>query len=84
MLLMPLLLIQITTVKMKFGWLTEMEMFFRMRLKVANNYVQDKIFATEFLGSSELLDAGDYNGDGFQDIAVLIHSIDNLDIAPFL
>jgi len=42
-----------------------------------------EIFSTEFLGSSSLLDAGDYNGDGFQDLAVLIHSIDNLDIAPF-
>ncbi len=48
------------TVKMKFGWLIVMEMFFHMRLKVTNNYVQDKIFATEFLGSSALLDAGDY------------------------
>lgn len=43
----------------------------------------DKVFSTEFLGSSSLIDAGDYNGDGFQDIAVLIHSIENIDISPF-
>lgn len=46
-------------------------------------YVPDKVISTEFLGSSSLLDAGDYNGDGYQDIAVLIHSIENIDIAPF-
>jgi subtilisin family serine protease len=39
--------------------------------------------STEFLGSSALLDVGDYNGDGFQDIAILVHSITNFDIAPF-
>lgn len=53
------------------------------KIQSSNNYIQDKIFSTEFLGSSALIDAGDYNGDGFQDLAVLIHSIDDLDIAPF-
>ncbi len=56
---------------------------FSYEIQTPTNYVQDKIFSTEFLGSSALIDAGDYNGDGFQDIAVLIHSIDDLDIAPF-
>ncbi len=53
--------------------------------KISNpvTFEPDKVFSTEFLGSSSLIDAGDYNGDGFQDIAVLIHSIENLDIAPF-
>ena len=48
-----------------------------------NSFVQDKIISTEFLASAALLDAGDYDGDGFQDIAVLLHSIESLDIAPF-
>lgn len=56
---------------------------FSYEIQSQNNYVQNKIYSTEFLGSSALLDAGDYNGDGFQDLAVLIHSIDELDIAPF-
>ena len=56
---------------------------FSYEIQSPNTYVKDKIFSTEFLGSSALIDAGDYNGDGFQDIAVLIHSIDELDIAPF-
>ena len=53
--------------------------------KISNpvTFEPDKVFSTEFLGSSSLIDAGDYNGDGFQDIAVLIHSIENIDIAPF-
>lgn len=53
------------------------------KIQNPNNYIQDKVFSTEFWGSSALIDAGDYDGDGFQDLAVLIHSIDDLDIAPF-
>jgi len=56
---------------------------FSYEIQSPNIYLKDKVFSTEFLGSSALLAAGDYNGDGFQDIAVLIHSIDELDIAPF-
>lgn len=56
---------------------------FSYEIESPNTYVQNKVFSTEFLGSSALIDAGDYNGDGIQDIAVLIHSIDDLDIAPF-
>jgi hypothetical protein len=56
---------------------------FSYEIQNANTYLKDKVFSTEFLGSSALLDAGDYNGDGFPDIAVLIHSIDEFDIAPF-
>lgn len=46
-------------------------------------YVQNIVFSTQFLGSSALLTTGDYNGDGKQELAVLLHSIDDLDIAPF-
>lgn len=49
----------------------------------ANIFSQNKVFSTEFQGSSSLITSGDYDGDGVQEIAVLIHSIEDIDIAPF-
>lgn len=56
---------------------------FSYEIQTPTNYLEHKVFKTDFLGSSSLIEAGDYNGDGFQDIVVLTHSIDDLDIAPF-
>lgn len=56
---------------------------FSYKIESSNIFIQDKVFRTEFLGSSALIDAGDYDGDGYQELAVLIHSIDDIDIAPF-
>ncbi|MBZ0199846.1 MAG: S8 family serine peptidase, partial [Ignavibacteriaceae bacterium] len=46
-------------------------------------FVKGQVFSTEFLGSASALTVGDYNGDGNMDLAILLHSIDALDIAPF-
>ncbi|HCY77542.1 MAG TPA: hypothetical protein DHV28_16630 [Ignavibacteriales bacterium] len=48
-----------------------------------NQFVQQYLIPTEFLGSSAHLASGDFDGDGKEELAVLLHSIDDLDIAPF-
>lgn len=48
-----------------------------------NKFDKSMVIETGFLGSSAHLAAGDFNGDGRQELAVLLHSIDELDISPF-
>jgi subtilisin family serine protease len=48
-----------------------------------DNYQQGSVINTEFLGSAAYLAVGDYNGDNKDDLAVLLHSIGPIDIAPF-
>jgi hypothetical protein len=48
-----------------------------------NTFSEENIISTRFLGSSAYLSSGDFNGDGVPELAVLIHSIEELDIAPF-
>jgi len=48
-----------------------------------DNFVQGKVFSTGFLSSSSYLTSGDYNGDGKKELAVLLHSITDIDAAPF-
>ena len=48
-----------------------------------NNYQQGSVINTGFLGSAAYLAVGDYNGDNKDDLAVLLHSIDEIDIAPY-
>jgi hypothetical protein len=48
-----------------------------------NTYTPFFEFSTGLLGSTEYITSGDFNGDGKQDIAVLLRSIQNLYIAPF-
>ncbi len=48
-----------------------------------DNYQEGSIISTGFLGSSAYLAAGDYNGDTVEELAVLLHSIDFIDVAPF-
>ncbi|HSD63398.1 MAG TPA: VCBS repeat-containing protein, partial [Ignavibacteriaceae bacterium] len=43
-------------------------------------FIQDSTF---FISSSEYLTAGDFDGDGTEEIAVLLHSVSGFDIAPF-
>jgi subtilisin family serine protease len=48
-----------------------------------NNYQQGSVINTGFLGSAAYLAVGDYNGDNNDELAVLLHSIDAIDIAPY-
>ncbi len=48
-----------------------------------NQFVEQYVIPTQFLGSSAHLTSGDFDGDGRNELAVLLHSIDELDIAPF-
>jgi len=46
-------------------------------------YQEFKTIETGLFCSSAFLSAGDYNGDGIKEIAVLLHSIEERDLAPF-
>jgi subtilisin family serine protease len=46
-------------------------------------FVPFYMHSTYLLGTAEYITAGDFNGDGNQDIAVMLRSIQNLYIAPF-
>jgi hypothetical protein len=48
-----------------------------------NTFSAENVISTGFLGSSAYLSDGDFDGDGIPELAVLIHSIEELDIAPF-
>jgi subtilisin family serine protease len=48
-----------------------------------DDYRQGSVITTEFIGSAAFIAAGDYNGDGIDELAVLLHSIRQADIAPY-
>ena len=48
-----------------------------------DDFRKGSTISTGFTGSSALITTGDYDGDGVKDLAVLLHSVDQLDIAPF-
>jgi len=48
-----------------------------------DDYRQGSVVTTEFLGSAAFIASGDYNGDGIDELAVLLHSIRQADIAPY-
>jgi hypothetical protein len=53
---------------------------------LANNQYQpitNKVIRTEFRSSSNYITSGDFNGDGKKDIAVILHSVSELDIASY-
>ncbi len=57
---------------------------FSYEIGTNNKFIkQNEIIRTGFLGSSAYLASGDYNGDGKTELAVLLHSVDQIDIAPF-
>ena len=47
------------------------------------NYQKGRVISTGFQGSTSLLAAGNYLGNGSTEMAVLLHSISNFDIAPY-
>ena len=56
---------------------------FNFKIIGDNNFVPDVVIPTEFIGSNAFITSGDFNFDGIDDIAVLLHSIEPIDIAPF-
>mgnify|MGYP000029445036 CR=1 FL=1 len=56
---------------------------FSFEIRGDNNFVPYKTISTEFFGNSAFLTNGDFNGDGKQEIAVLLHSIEKFDVAPY-
>ena len=48
-----------------------------------NNYQPGNIIPTGYIGSAAFVTAGDYDGDGADDLAVLLHSFEPFQIAPF-
>ncbi|MCH7770180.1 MAG: S8 family serine peptidase [Bacteroidetes bacterium] len=48
-----------------------------------DDYRQGSVVTTGFIGSAAFIAAGDYNGDGIDELAVLLHSVRQVDIAPF-
>ncbi len=56
---------------------------FSYKVNGVNDYQKFAEITTGFEGSAGYITAGDYLGDSKKEIAVLLHSIDNYDIAPF-
>ncbi|MEJ2615572.1 MAG: T9SS type A sorting domain-containing protein, partial [Ignavibacteriaceae bacterium] len=56
---------------------------FNYEVSGPNNFVQGKVFSTDFLSSTSYMAAGNYTGDGKKELAVLLHSISDVDVAPF-
>ncbi len=48
-----------------------------------NDFTKQYSFRTGFLGNAAYLTSGDYDGDGKSELAVMLHSVDALDISPF-
>ena len=48
-----------------------------------DDYRQGRVITTNFIGKAAYLASGDYNGDGIDELAVLLHSINQIDIAPY-
>ncbi len=49
----------------------------------SGNYQKGRVISTGFQGSTSLLAEGHYIGDGSTEMAVMLHSISNFDIAPY-
>ncbi|MBK7629996.1 MAG: S8 family serine peptidase [Ignavibacteriales bacterium] len=56
---------------------------FSYDINTNNNFTTNSVIRTGFLGSSSYITSGDYDGDGKTELAVLLHSINQLDIVPF-
>jgi subtilisin family serine protease len=56
---------------------------FSYKINGNNSFTKQYLIQTKFSGTSAYITKGDYDGDGKDDIAVLLHSIDELDIAPY-
>lgn len=65
-------------------WFVDMDGdIFSYNILGTNNYQPGSVINTGFLGSAAYLAVGDYNGDNKDELAVLLHSIDAIDIAPY-
>ena len=65
-------------------WFVDMDGdIFSYNITGPNNFQEGSVITTQFLGSAAFLAAGDYNGDNVDELAVLLHSIDAIDIAPY-
>ena len=53
------------------------------KINGANSYSNSALISTGFYGGRASLSSGDYDGDGIRDLAVLLQSFDEVDIAPF-
>jgi hypothetical protein len=56
---------------------------FSYKITGNNQFVEQYLIPTEFLGSSAFLTSGDFDGDGKDELAVMLHSLHKLDIAPY-
>ncbi len=56
---------------------------FDYKVSGPNNFIQGEVFSTDFLSSSSYLASGSYTGHGRKELAVLLHSISDVDVAPF-
>ncbi len=56
---------------------------FSFEIRGDNNFLPNSVISTEFFGNSSYLTNGDFDGDGREEIAVLLHSIEDFDIAPY-
>ncbi len=56
---------------------------FSYEIRGNDHLVPFKVISTEFFGNSAFLTNGDFDGDGRQELAVLLHSIERFDIAPY-
>ncbi len=56
---------------------------FSYKINGPEQFQKDKVISTGFMGSSAYLAEGDYTGKGTTDMAVLLHSYSNIDIAPY-
>ncbi len=65
-------------------WMTDVEGdILSYEFVPGTGYQAFKTIETGLICSSAFLSAGDYDGDGIKEIAVLLHSIEERDIAPF-
>ncbi len=48
-----------------------------------NNFSKGKEISTGFIGASDLITSGDFTGNGKDEMAILLHSVSSLDIAPY-
>ncbi len=56
---------------------------FSYRIESNNTFTEQYTIQTGFLGSSVYLTTGDYDGDGKSELAVLLHSVNEMDISPY-